>query len=193
MSYQQHQQQQSHAQEMYHEHPSARSPGSQRHPQPLHRQPSRQFDAYGPMSVNFYDEPMARYDTGRLDRLNPSLQESAYAYDLAGSQTWNPNSFSNPQALGGIRSASSSLKTATSRGRAGLPTVRALQCRCIVQSSELCLLFRDCILMCPVFCDRLGSISNPVSPYSSPPSRRMLCPAVSCVRRPHRRRKWTRN
>jgi hypothetical protein len=114
MSYQQ-------AQEMYHDN-SARSPGSQRHQQPLHRQPSRQFDAYGPMPVNLYEDPMARYDTGRLERLNPSLHNNNYAYDLAGSQTWNPNGFANPQALGAIRSTSTSLKT-TSRPRAGLPTV----------------------------------------------------------------------
>lgn len=115
MSYQQ-------PQDMYHDHSSARSPGSQRHQQPLHRQPSRQFDAYGPMPVNLYDDPMARYDTARLDRLNPSLQSNSYAYDLGGSQTWNPNGFANPQALGGIRSASS-LKATTRGGRAGLPTV----------------------------------------------------------------------
>lgn len=117
MSYQQ-------PQDMYHDHSSARSPGSQRHQQPLHRQPSRQFDAYGPMPVNLYDDPMARYDTARLERLNPSLHTNSYAYDLGGSQTWNPNGFANPQALGGIRSASSSLKTTTrGGGRAGLPTV----------------------------------------------------------------------
>ncbi|KAL3490968.1 hypothetical protein BJX62DRAFT_237573 [Aspergillus germanicus] len=115
MSYQQ-------AQDMYHDNSSARSPGSQRHQQPLHRQPSRQFDAYGPMPVNLYDDPMARYDTGRLDRLNPSLHNPSYAYDLPGSQTWNPNGFANAQALGGIRSASASLKTAPRGGRAGLPT-----------------------------------------------------------------------
>ncbi|KAH8430801.1 putative R3H domain protein [Aspergillus melleus] len=115
MSYQQ-------AQEMYHDNSSARSPGSQRHQQPLHRQPSRQFDAYGPMPVNLYEDPMARYDTGRLERLNPSLHNN-YAYDLSGSQTWNPNGFANAQALGGIRSASTSLKTSSSRtGRAGIPT-----------------------------------------------------------------------
>ncbi|KAL3458948.1 R3H domain protein [Aspergillus heterothallicus] len=114
MSYQQ-------AQDMYHDNSSARSPGSQRHQQPLHRQPSRQFDAYGPMPVNLYDD-MARYDTGRLDRLNPSLHNPSYAYDLPGSQTWNPNGFANAQALGGIRSASASLKTASRGGRAGLPT-----------------------------------------------------------------------
>lgn len=106
--------------DMYHD-PSARSPGSQRHQQPLHRQPSRQFDAYGPMPVNPYEDQMARYESARLERLNPSLQNNSYAYDLSGSQTWNPNGFSNAQSLGGIRSASASLKP-SARGRTGLPT-----------------------------------------------------------------------
>ncbi|KAF9884939.1 hypothetical protein FE257_000930 [Aspergillus nanangensis] len=109
-------------QEMYHDNSSARSPGSQRHQQTLHRQPSRQFDAYGPMPVNLYEDPMARYDTGRLERLNPSLHNNSYAYDLPGSQTWNPNGFANAQTLGGIRSASASLKTNSRPGRSGLPT-----------------------------------------------------------------------
>ncbi|KAJ5148473.1 hypothetical protein N7448_000051 [Penicillium atrosanguineum] len=86
--------------DMYHD-PSARSPGSQRHQQPLHRQPSRQFDAYGPMPVNPYEDQMARYETARLERLNPSMQNNSYAYDLSGSQTWNPNGFNNAQSLGG--------------------------------------------------------------------------------------------
>ncbi|KAJ5566737.1 uncharacterized protein N7459_010119 [Penicillium hispanicum] len=106
--------------DMYHD-PSARSPGSQRHQQPLHRQPSRQFDAYGPMPVNLYEDQMARYESARLERLNPSLQNNSYAYDVSGSQTWNPNGFANAQTLGGIRSASASLKPAA-RGRTGLPT-----------------------------------------------------------------------
>jgi hypothetical protein len=110
--------------DMYHD-PSARSPGSQRHQQPLHRQPSRQFDAYGPMPVNLYEDQMARYESARLERLNPSLQNNSYAYDLSGSQTWNPNGFSNAQSLGGIRSASASLKP-SGRGRTGLPTVRVV-------------------------------------------------------------------
>ncbi|KAJ6155884.1 hypothetical protein N7470_006450 [Penicillium chermesinum] len=97
--------------DMYHD-PSARSPGSQRHQQPLHRQPSRQFDAYGPMPVNPYEDQMARYESARLERLNPSLQNNSYAYDISGSQTWNPNGFANAQSLGGIRSASASLKPA---------------------------------------------------------------------------------
>ncbi|KAJ5626521.1 hypothetical protein N7528_003948 [Penicillium herquei] len=107
--------------DMYHD-PSARSPGSQRHQQPLHRQPSRQFDAYGPMPVNLYEDQMARYESARLERLNPPLQNNnSYSYDLSGSQTWNPNGFANAQTLGGIRSASASLKPAA-RGRTGLPT-----------------------------------------------------------------------
>ncbi|KAJ5104322.1 hypothetical protein NUU61_001669 [Penicillium alfredii] len=106
--------------DMYHD-SSARSPGSQRHQQPLHRQPSRQFDAYGPMPVNLYEDQMARYESARLERLNPSLQNNSYGYDLSGSQTWNPNGFANAQTLGGIRSASASLKPAA-RGRTGLPT-----------------------------------------------------------------------
>ncbi|KAJ5737799.1 uncharacterized protein N7483_002924 [Penicillium malachiteum] len=107
--------------DMYHD-PSARSPGSQRHQQPLHRQPSRQFDAYGPMPVNLYEDQMARYESARLERLNPPMQNNnSYSYDLSGSQTWNPNGFANAQTLGGIRSASASLKPAA-RGRTGLPT-----------------------------------------------------------------------
>lgn len=107
-------------QDMYHDH-SARSPGSQRHQQPLHRQPSRQFDAYGPMPTNMYEQDQMRYESARLERLNPSLQNN-YGYDISGSQTWNPNGFANAQTLGGIRSASASLKP-NARGRAGLPTV----------------------------------------------------------------------
>ncbi|KAJ5831749.1 hypothetical protein N7474_000060 [Penicillium riverlandense] len=107
--------------DMYHDNPSARSPGSQRHQQPLHRQPSRQFDAYGPMPVNLYEDQMARYDTARMERLNPSLQNNSYGYDISGSQTWNPNGFANAQTLGGIRSSSASLKP-SARGRTGLPT-----------------------------------------------------------------------
>lgn len=69
---------------------------------------------------------MARYESARLERLNPQLQNNnSYSYDISGSQTWNPNGFANAQTLGGIRSASASLKPAA-RGRTGLPTVRDL-------------------------------------------------------------------
>ena len=138
--------------DMYQDNPSARSPGSQRHQQPLHRQPSRQFDAYGPMPVNLYEDPMARYDTSRLERLNPSLHNPSYAYDLGGSQTWNPNGFANPQAMAGIRSASTSLKTTGRGGRAGLPTVRlthSIQTRTTRNVME--------VLTCVVLLDLAGS------------------------------------
>ncbi|KAI1832390.1 hypothetical protein DTO013E5_6160 [Penicillium roqueforti] len=67
-----------------------------------------------------YEQDQMRYESARLERLNPSLQNN-YGYDISGSQTWNPNGFANAQALGGIRSASASLKP-NARGRAGLPT-----------------------------------------------------------------------
>ena len=113
-------------QDMYHDIPSARSPGSHRQQQTLHRQPSRQFDAYGTMPASLYDDPMTRYESNRLDRLGPPLQNSPYPYDLPQpSQTWNPNGFANNQTLGAIRSASASLKpnSNSNRGRIGLPTV----------------------------------------------------------------------
>ncbi|KAF3021704.1 hypothetical protein E8E15_004478 [Penicillium rubens] len=67
-----------------------------------------------------YEQDQMRYESARLERLNPSLQNN-YGYDISGSQTWNPNGFANAQTLGGIRSASASLKP-NARGRAGLPT-----------------------------------------------------------------------
>jgi hypothetical protein len=73
------------------------------------------------MPTNMYEQDQMRYESARLERLNPSLQNN-YGYDISGSQTWNPNGFANAQTLGGIRSASASLKP-NARGRAGLPTV----------------------------------------------------------------------
>ncbi|KOS41813.1 hypothetical protein ACN38_g7286 [Penicillium nordicum] len=72
------------------------------------------------MPTNMYEQDQMRYESARLERLNPSLQNN-YGYDISGSQTWNPNGFANAQTLGGIRSASASLKP-NARGRAGLPT-----------------------------------------------------------------------
>lgn len=80
------------------------------------------------MPTNMYEQDQMRYESARLERLNPSLQNN-YGYDISGSQTWNPNGFANAQTLGGIRSASASLKP-NARGRAGLPTV------CLVLSSR---------------------------------------------------------
>jgi hypothetical protein len=75
------------------------------------------------MPTNLYEDQM-RYESARLERLNPSIQNNYGGYDISGSQTWNPNGFANAQSLGGIRSASASLKP-NARGRTGLPTVRS--------------------------------------------------------------------
>ncbi|EEH38733.1 hypothetical protein PAAG_08460 [Paracoccidioides lutzii Pb01] len=113
------------SQDMYHDNPASRSPGSQRHhPHPqLHRQSSRHFDVFGPMSAGMYDDPMARYDSVRLDRMNPSLHGNSYTYDLSGSQTWNSSGFGSANTLSvgpGTGTSTGRLKPAA-RGRTGLP------------------------------------------------------------------------
>ncbi|KAL8720647.1 MAG: hypothetical protein Q9225_002517 [Loekoesia sp. 1 TL-2023] len=75
---------------------SSRSPAAHRHQQQtLHRQPSRQFDAYGHMPTNTYqpEDSSSRYDGHRFDRMNPTMQGGAYGYDMPSAHTWNPNAF----------------------------------------------------------------------------------------------------
>ncbi|ODH29600.1 hypothetical protein ACO22_03704 [Paracoccidioides brasiliensis] len=113
------------SQDMYHDNSASRSPGSQRHhPHPqLHRQSSRHFDVFGPMSAGMYDDPMARYDSVRLDRMNPTLHGNSYTYDLSGSQTWNSSGFGSANTLSvgsGTGTGTGRLKPAA-RGRTGLP------------------------------------------------------------------------
>jgi len=115
--------------EMYYDNPS-RSPGSHRHQQTLHRQPSRQFDAYAPAPNGLYTAEdhaasyMPRYNG---DRLNATLHASNYGgYDLNGSQAWtsfNPNQNNNNTlaALG----ATTRMKP-SSRRRSVLPSVRLI-------------------------------------------------------------------
>lgn len=82
--------------DMYYDQSSSRSPGAQRHPQQtLHRQPSRHFDAYGPMPNNMYqpEDSASRYDGNRFDRINPTMQGGAYGYDMPSAHTWNPTAF----------------------------------------------------------------------------------------------------
>lgn len=106
---------------MYHDNPSSRSPGSQRNQQqPLNRQPSRQFDAYGPMPSNLYEDPLARYDNNRVERLSPLPSNTHYNYDMPGSQTWNPNGFSGAHSLSSMNSATGRIKPTTRR--TGLPS-----------------------------------------------------------------------
>ncbi|KAL9601642.1 MAG: hypothetical protein Q9219_002362 [cf. Caloplaca sp. 3 TL-2023] len=82
--------------DLYYDQSSSRSPAIHRHQQQtLHRQPSRQFDAYGHMPNAMYqpEDPAPRYDGNRFDRINPTMQGGAYGYDMPSAQTWNPTAF----------------------------------------------------------------------------------------------------
>ncbi|TPX23796.1 hypothetical protein DIZ76_013139 [Coccidioides immitis] len=113
-------------QDMYHNTVS-RSPGSHRHVhqhQQLHRQPSRQFDAFGSMPAAMFDDPLSRYESATLDRMNQGLQANNFPYDITGSQTWNANGLSGALTLGSIGSnplSASARGRSNVRGRTGLP------------------------------------------------------------------------
>lgn len=115
-----------HHHEMYYDQPSSRSPGAHRHQQQtLHRQPSRQFDAYGQMPNNIYapDDHTLRYDGNRFDRMNATMQGGGYGYEMPSAQTWNPSAFGGGNNFPNF-GASGRMKS-TSRGRSALPTVSA--------------------------------------------------------------------
>ncbi|KAF2012545.1 hypothetical protein BU24DRAFT_351676 [Aaosphaeria arxii CBS 175.79] len=105
--------------------PSSRSPGSHRHqPQTLHRQPSRQFDAYGqlPPGGLYTAEDHARgYDQPRsYDRPNATIH-SGYGYDMGGSPAWNANAFGQNTTLSSLGGAAGRMKQ-SGRGRSQLPS-----------------------------------------------------------------------
>ncbi|KAL8690424.1 MAG: hypothetical protein Q9218_004124 [Villophora microphyllina] len=106
--------------EMYYDQ-SSRPPGAHRHQQQtLHRQPSRQFDAYGAMPNNMYhpEDSTTRFDGGRMDRMNAAMQGGSYGtYDMTSAQTWNPGAFGAPNGL----PAFGSRMKAPPRGRSALP------------------------------------------------------------------------
>ena len=138
-----------HLQDMYYDQSSSRSPGAHRHQQQtLHRQPSRQFDAYGQMPPAMYvpEEPSSRYETNRFDRMNNTMQGGGYAYDpTGGAQTWNPTAFGGGNNFPQYGGATGRMKSQT-RGRTALPTVFT----CPLQQI---LIYADTIC-------RPGSISN---------------------------------
>lgn len=108
--------------------PSSRSPGSHRHqPQTLHRQPSRQFDAYGqlPPGGLYTAEDHARYDQPRTnyERLNATVH-APYSYDM-GAQAWNANAFGGQNTIGSLGGAATSRIKQQGRGggRSALPAV----------------------------------------------------------------------
>jgi hypothetical protein len=133
----------------YMENPSARSPRSFRTQFQVPRQPSRQFDAYGPItstgSLYNTNDAMARYDTRRMDNRfghpmqNAQMTGAPFSYDVnGGSQTWNaaaanafagaPHTLAAP-ALGAMAPIGSQTgRLRSSRPRVGLPGVSDLTC-----------------------------------------------------------------
>ncbi|KAK8179616.1 hypothetical protein BC567DRAFT_242270 [Phyllosticta citribraziliensis] len=109
---------------MYYENQSSRSPGSHRHqPQTLHRQPSRQFDAYGQLNSGLYpqDDHQTRYDSSRYnDRLNATIHAGYTGYELGGAQGWNANAFAGSNGLAALN-ATTRMKP-SSRARSALPS-----------------------------------------------------------------------
>ncbi|KAF2086920.1 hypothetical protein K490DRAFT_74119 [Saccharata proteae CBS 121410] len=108
---------------MYYDNPQSRSPGAHRHqPQTLHRQPSRQFDAYGQLPQGLYtaDDHAQRYDAPRYnERLNATIHSGYGGYEHGGNQTWNGNAFGGSNTLAAIN-ATTRMKPQT-RGRSALP------------------------------------------------------------------------
>lgn len=108
---------------MYYDPVSSRSPGAHRHQQQtLHRQPSRQFDAYGPMPNNIYpqEDHNLRYDNNRFDRMNQGMQNGGYTYEPLGAQSWNPTAFGGGNSQFPNFGATGRMKP-PARGRSGLP------------------------------------------------------------------------
>ncbi|KAF2263931.1 hypothetical protein CC78DRAFT_263563 [Lojkania enalia] len=105
--------------------PSSRSPGSHRHPQQtLHRQPSRQFDAYGqlPPGGLYTPDDHVRYEQPRnYDRLNATIHAGYGAYDM-GSPAWNTNAFAQNTAIGSLGGGAGGRLKQSGRGRSALPT-----------------------------------------------------------------------
>ena len=111
-------------QEMFYDQTGSRSPGSQRHQsQAVHRQSSRQFDAYGQMPNLFNpDDQPQRFETNRFDRMNGGVATGGFGnYDMGAAQTWNPNAFGASPAFSPF-GASRTMKP-SARGRTGLPAV----------------------------------------------------------------------
>ncbi|KAF9734072.1 hypothetical protein PMIN06_006322 [Paraphaeosphaeria minitans] len=107
--------------------PSSRSPGSHRHqPQTLHRQPSRQFDAYGQLPPGAlypgddHQQPYQQPQPRSYDRLNATVH-SPYDYNM-GPQGWNANAFAQNTigALGGAATTRSK-QQGRGGGRSALP------------------------------------------------------------------------
>ena len=126
---------QSHQNDIFNDNPATRSPGAQRQqiPPMIHRQQSRQFDPYGSMTNNGYnfDEQSVRYDTNRFDRVNGTMPNGGYGYEIAQAQvqaqTWNANAFSSNNNLAAFPHPATGRRMHQPRvGRTAIPTVRSI-------------------------------------------------------------------
>ncbi|KAF2457018.1 RNA-binding protein Cip2 [Lineolata rhizophorae] len=114
---------------MYYESQSSRSPGSHRHPQQtLHRQPSRQFDAYGQLPTGLYgpEDHSARYEAPPRflpDRSNATLHSGYQThYDMPAAQGWNAAGFATNQNNTLAAIGATNRMKAPARGRSAIPT-----------------------------------------------------------------------
>ncbi|KAF2434706.1 hypothetical protein EJ08DRAFT_427342 [Tothia fuscella] len=120
-----------HHHDMYYENPSQRSPGSHRHPsqqQTLHRQPSRQFEAYGgmPNSGLYTAEDHAAQHNSYAPRYPDRMSAATInSNNMPGFDPWNSYGGPGPQqssTIGGFGASSRMKQMSTRGGRPGLPT-----------------------------------------------------------------------
>lgn len=115
-------------QEQYYDQTIAR-PAILHRPQPqnLHRQSSRQFDAYGgPLPNALYrpNDHAFRYESGAFPGMNSGIPQAGFTYEHPSAQTWNSNAFT---ASGGFPAFSATERKPSTRGRAGIPPVSVLR------------------------------------------------------------------
>ncbi|KAF2750267.1 hypothetical protein M011DRAFT_397146 [Sporormia fimetaria CBS 119925] len=109
--------------------PSSRSPGSHRHqPQTLHRQSSRQFDAYGPPSGGPHyapaEDPSRSYDLRAFERPVATIHHGGGGYDVPHnmpSNAWNTAPFAQNAGLSSLGAAGRIKQGPRSQPRGQLP------------------------------------------------------------------------
>jgi len=108
-------------QDLFFEHDS-RNLGAQPQQSAMPRQSSRPMDGYGGGSNGPFrsEEQGPRYEPQRFDRLNPSMQNNGYGFDMNTAQTWNAGPFSSHSYNA---FAQTSRNRPQARGRGGLPPV----------------------------------------------------------------------
>lgn len=128
--------------------PSSRSPGSHRHqPQTLHRQSSRQFDAYSsqlaPGGLYTPEDHARGYEQPRnYERPNATIH-AGYGYDMGtnASNAWNTNVFAQNSTLSSLGGPVGRIKQ-SGRGRSQLPSVCRILGLDLFKNTDMGLLFR---------------------------------------------------